>query len=203
MKRLLPLLFLLPAACLSIDLDELAKDPPEKLRYLLQVPVEDATTEVSHADATLVVEHVHATSPYNGRPFVYRTGENRFAADYYHEFLVSPGQQLTELTRHWLRARRVFADVVEPGSALVATRSLELDLVGLYGDYRGETVTAHLVARASLFARDSEGGTPRILTQKRYAISAPVADRTPDALAGGFSEVVRRFLDALAKDLAR
>jgi ABC-type uncharacterized transport system auxiliary subunit len=193
---------LLWGGCFDVALDDLAKEPPVKQRFLLGVE------SVAQAGATpaqapvLLVEQAHALSPFNGRPFVYRTGENAHETDFYHEFLIPPAEQLSQITRKWLRDHRVFPQVIESDSPLIADALLTLDLTDLRGDLRqAERPIARMAIRASLLTAGTAGAARKVLFQKDYAADANVQGTGPAALVRGWNAATTEILGKLSADL--
>lgn len=186
--------------CFSVDLAELSKDPPIKTRYLFDVaaPASGATTQ----DQVLLIEPVHAASPYNGRPLVYRTGEHAHEIDYYNEFLIAPGEQLTQILRQYLRGSGVFKMVIDPDSQAIADSWLSVDLLDLRGDYRDPTKPAAVIGlRASLLVAAADGRSREVKFKKDYAVSVPLSATTAADLVAGFSKGLSILLTELVKDL--
>lgn len=188
------------AGCFTVDL---AKEPPTKTRYLFDVAMPELVADPPKGlHPILLVEQVHALSPYNARPFVYRKGRDVYAPDFYHEFLVSPGLQLGQLTRSWLRAAGTFPNVIASDSALVADATLSLDLLDLHGDFREpQAPRAVLSVRAALLSRGTADVEPVAEHQKDYRQSIPITEASPQALIRGWSEALAQVLEDLAKDL--
>jgi ABC-type uncharacterized transport system auxiliary subunit len=197
------------AGCFSVDLEPLNKDAPVRSRYLLDVPGPDTPSAAAPVpDRVLLVEPVYAASPYDGRLLVYRTGPHRHEFDYYHEFLISPAEQLTQILRLYLGAAGVARRVVDSDSQAVADTLLSIDLRELRGDYRDPTQPAACVTlRAVLLGRDAAGELRAVRLAKDYAtrVALPVdaADHAADpaALVAGFSQALSALLAQLGADL--
>ena len=191
--------------CFSVALDDLAKDPPVKQRYLFDVVIPTNAGDPSRAQhPVLLVEQVHAASPYNGRPFVYRTGDNTHETDFFNEFLISAADQLSQITRRWLQDAGVFPVVVSLDSAITADLWLTIDITELRGDFRDlQQPSAVLAIRASLIDGVSNGGERQVRLQNNYAATVPIAGTDPDLLVAGWNEAIARVLSALSEDLER
>ncbi|MCA8955034.1 MAG: membrane integrity-associated transporter subunit PqiC [Planctomycetes bacterium] len=195
-----PLLALGLAGCFRVDLDDLAKEPPSKQRFMLDVKLPAEPTALSERQhPVLIVESVHAVAPYNGRPFVYRTGPSRYETDFYAEFLVDPGQQLTQLTRQWLQATQAFPVVVDSASGVVAQFALTMDLTELVGDFRDAGKPKAVVALRAVLTRVT--GERAIVWQKAYRVEKSIRDRDPTSLAAGWGDAVRDLLGQVAGDV--
>ncbi len=200
MRSLLALIPLLVCAgCFTVDLDELSKDPPVKQRFLLDVESEPQSTAKIGQRPVLLVEQAHALSPFNGRSFVYRTGHNARETDFYNEFLIPPAEQLSQITRKWLRDHQVFPQVIESDSVLIADALLTIDLTDLHGDLRvPDKPVARMAIRVSLV---TAGASRKVLFQKDYVASADVQGTQPEALVDGWNATTTEILGKLAADL--
>tara|TARA_R110002111_G_scaffold163143_3_gene229419 strand:- start:282 stop:980 length:699 start_codon:yes stop_codon:yes gene_type:complete len=193
-----------------VDLKDLSRDPPVKQRYLFDVPAAAAATDAAsiRADATgaplpvLLLEQARAASPFNGRPFIYRTNAAEHAADYYHEFLASPAEQITQITRRWLRSTQQFAHVIESDSPLLANQSLAMELTDLRGDYRDAAQPRAIVGvRVVLTSIADTGPTPEILLEKDYRAEIDMPEAKPSHLVAAWGAGIHQVLTELSSDL--
>lgn len=187
------------AGCFSVDLDDLAREPPAKTRYLLNVEPPQPTARASRFGA-LLVEQAYAAAPYNARPLVVRTGDTEHRTEYLHEFLVSPADQITEITRRWLRTAGPFQRVTHADSGTLADATLTIDLTEFRGDVRDEAQPRAVVAvRASLSRSENE--SEQTLLAKDYRASIPTADATAAALVDGLGQGLTKVLGSLTRDI--
>ena len=90
------LLGILASACGSFS-----KAPPEKMRFLLEAERKNAE---SPAEARkLELRPFHAAVPFSASNFVYRGEGGSYSSDFYTEFFVSPGINIANVCRQWLR----------------------------------------------------------------------------------------------------
>ena len=152
------------------------------------------------ANAILSLKTITVAPLFEGKPFVYRTGEQTWEQDPYAEFLIPPARMLTESVRTSLRRSGIFRDVVEPGALLGADRFAEIHVTELYGDFRPATEpTAFLNLRCTLIRA---GTKPEIQLQKEYVRRLPLPARTAPALATAWNDALTQILADLAADLA-
>jgi hypothetical protein len=196
-------LALLCSGCSLVDLNELAKEPPQKKRYILVVKMPGRGFAPVAEAPVLLVEEAHVLAPYNGRPFVTRVGGHEFVQDYYHEFLVSPGQMFSQITRTWLRTQGVFPQVVDTASPLAADAVLKIDLTKLLGDYSVEgKPVARVAIQASLLSSAGGEERPKIEFQKNYEAESRLPDQEPATLVVGWSLAIPEILGKLSADLS-
>ncbi len=100
----------------------------------------------------LGIRSLQVAAPFEGRSFVYRTGEFSYDRDPYAEFMVPPADELVAPMCDWMRGTGLFSAVEETGSALKANTLVEIHVTQLYGDFRpGESATAVLTMRFEFF----------------------------------------------------
>jgi ABC-type uncharacterized transport system auxiliary subunit len=172
---------------------------PVKSTYLMEVP-RPVVAGGGRESGTLRVQHVQVAAPFDGRGFVYRTGESNFEADFYHEFLVSPRALLTAQVRRWFEASGKFRAVVDSASKADASWNLEGNVTALYGDYR-DPATPKAVLEMQFLLLTDQRSAPQIVFQKAYQQAVPLEGRGPEELTGGWSRALGAILTALEADL--
>jgi hypothetical protein len=135
-----------------------------------------------------------------GTSFVYRTGDQTFESDFYNVFWTPPAAMVANTTGKWLRASGLFSAVVDAGSLTPRSYALEGAVAELYGDYRNPGKPA-AVMELRFALEDVQRNEPRILFQKDYSLSRPIATATPSALAAGWNQILGEILAALQTDL--
>lgn len=208
MKYRYPLLFVLSlAGCFSLDL---AQEPPSKQQYLLGAAPKPSSAESGPAAAeaaattdlgALQVNKAFVAAPFHEKSLVYRIGDNQYTTDYYHEFLVSPAQRITQLAVDFLRGSGA-SPRAHQDSTSAAERVLDLTVLELYGDYReAGRQQAVLRLRAVLSAPDPEDDSLRPLFEKDYDARVDTADRQASTLVAGMNRALEEVLGKLAADL--
>lgn len=170
-------------------------------QYVFQVK-RDLTASESPPDGTLEVRRLTIDAAFAGKNLVYRLKEFEYEADYYREFLVPPAVLITEQTREWLSASRVFAEVVPLGSRIPPTYTLEGNVTALYGDFRdGPESAAVLEIRYFLL----KNGDPQetILFAETYRAREPLPAKTPEALIESLNKALAGVLSRLETDIQR
>src|SRR5580658_2110250 len=102
----------------------------------LFAPPPPSTTNAAPSGRVLGIRSLQVAAPFEGRWFVYRTGESSYDSDPYAEFMVSPAEGLVAPICSWWREAGGFNSVVEPGSALKPDTMVEIHVGQLYGDFR-------------------------------------------------------------------
>ena len=170
--------------CLS-----LSKEAPIKRRYGLTA--RRSTLANDPIAAVLLVRDVAASSWYDGRGLVYRTGELTFDRDFYHEFFASPSTILSSEIRRWFQGSGLFKSVVTAGSYVDPDFFLEGEIVGLHGDY-SETVGRAVVALNLLFLRQGDG-RPELVFQREFRAEKLLVDDEVDTLVLGLQAALEEI----------
>ncbi len=180
------------------------REYPTKRQYV--VNVERGGAPRTPGNGVLRLRPVTATTQYDRKSLVYRTGELTYVDDFYNAFYVPPARMIAAVASEWLADSGLFAAVVDAGSIAQADYLLELELSALYVDRRDEKAHASVAGiKATLLAVGRS--SPHALFEKRYVASKPCSARNGDAydeawgaaLASGLAELE----DEIAKAVAR
>lgn len=200
MRRILPLLLLLLAACVRVP----TQDAPVKKYFLLEparpAASAPATSPTPVFDAALVVRDTRVAPPYGGRPLVYKTAANRFETDYYNLLLSPPDELLSQATRQWLGQAGVFPYVVLPGSDARRGYVLETLVTDLYADFAQDKALA--VVGLQAFLQREEPAGRKVVFHQDYRREVPLGDRTPEAVVAGYNQGLAEILTQLCADMA-
>jgi len=159
-----------------------------------------AATSDAKATGILLVSALRVSPRYESRSFVYRRSESNYESDFYNQFLVSPGAQLTEEVRRALGQAQVAQYVVGASSQSEPTHVLEGTVDALYGDFR-DLNAPRAVLEMEFFLSKESATRAEILTRKRYTKSVAVNGRSPEALVKGWNDGLSEILAALVADL--
>ena len=184
---------LLCAGCISRP--RLAKE-----FFALRPPPPRDTSLISSTNV-LAIKPVTVSPLFEGKSFVYRTGEHSFEQDAYADFLVSPSRALEIPIRAYLRQAGLFREVVEPGSALRPDHIAEFSFTELYGDFRQPEDTAAVMSVHFILIED--GVARSLVTQKnctrRVRLKARTAAALVDAWNQALDEIMGEIVDALKR----
>jgi len=107
---------------------------------------------------------------------------------------------LTRQFHDWLSKTGQFRFVLVGSNHIEPTHLLEGDVVEFYGDYRlAQSPKAIFGIELLLLDGLNEW---RVIFRRTYHKEVPLADRSPDALAGGLSQAVRLVLVDLEREIA-
>ncbi|MCD4688379.1 MAG: ABC-type transport auxiliary lipoprotein family protein [Desulfuromonadaceae bacterium] len=182
---ILPALFLL-TGCLRLE-----KPYPQKSAYRLEA-IPATTTQQPLSNRVLQIGKFDSAPAYRSKGFIYRTGEQTWQSDYYHEFFTPPTAMLTEQCRRWLQQTGLFGQINQGGYPL-ASDLLQGRIVALHGDYRpGRAPMAVLELQLTLI---NESRTPAHTDLNRlYRRSLPLVDREPATLVKAWNEALADIL---------
>jgi ABC-type uncharacterized transport system auxiliary subunit len=188
---LLPLAAALPGCTFT-------RPAPIKRTFLLDpaLPVPGPRTQ----PGMLRIGTITVAAPYRDRGFVYRTGELKVEADFYHEYFASPASMVSESVARAMASARVFERVVQAGAGIEgADYVLEGFVSALYADARTAPAEAEVAITWYVSRATYPGG---VVWSREYRERAPIDGTSADAVAGAMNAALARVLGALARDLA-
>jgi cholesterol transport system auxiliary component len=192
---------LLAVLLLATGCVQLNKAYPEKRFYSLAL-TRAGDQAASPSDKILRVRRFLVAPQFEGREFVYRTGDLQYESDYYNEWFVSPGALLTEQAYNWLAASGLFHAVLDGGSTIEESVVLEGYVTALYGDFR-DTAAPKAILEFRIHVIEADGRRPRLLFHQSYRQAATVVDESPGSLLKGWNSDLEQILSAVEEDLRR
>ena len=180
--------------CVSLE-----RSYPEKRYFVIEV--NEAKSANPGGEKVLLMSNLQISPRYADRGFIYRTSEAEYEADFYNQFLSSPAVMISEETRKSLAASSKFKFVVGPSSPLTADYSLEGSINSLYGDFRKPNAPS-AVLEIEFFLHNENSNNPGIVLQKRYMKSVPLKEKSPEALAKGWSEALESIVSTFVADVS-
>jgi uncharacterized lipoprotein YmbA len=131
--------------------------------------------------------------------FVYRTGERRFEADFYHHFSALPGVLVQEALVDWLGRSGLFAEVSQEGPLDSARWALEARVTALYADVR-DPAGPRAVVETEVFVLETGPAAREARLRERYRAEIP-SSAEPAALAEAWTRGLAQILGELEDDL--
>jgi ABC-type uncharacterized transport system auxiliary subunit len=169
--------------------------------YAFSIP---ADPPVTTTQTNLVALNRVSVSPlYQSRFFTYRTGETSYEQDPYAAFLVPPERALAEPIRNWIRTSGAFGRLVEPGSGLSPSLTIEVSVSQLYGDFRKASHPAATMEMRWLIYDVSDGSPGRIVLDKTYTRETPLAKKSPAAIMSAWDTDLHQILEQINSDYAQ
>jgi cholesterol transport system auxiliary component len=167
--------------------------------YVLDVK-RKAEAATSSNEVILDVRRFTIDSAFDSRGLVYRKGEFEYEADFYNEFLISPATMVTEKTRTWLSQSGLFARVLDRGSYIEPTHTLEGNITALYGDLRDKS-SRTAVMEVRVFLVVNKAPKESIIMGSTYKASSKLKDRSAEGLVEAFDYCLEKILTDLEKDV--
>jgi hypothetical protein len=156
-----------------------------------------AKTTKSDNKFILDVRRFTIDSAFESKGLVYRKGNFEYESDFYNEFLVSPAIMITEKTRNWLAASRIFERVLDKGSYIEPNHTLEGNITALYSDLREHKAIIEI--RIFLIANiDRKEST---ILARTYRTSRGLKSETTESLIEAFDICLKQILSDLEDDL--
>ncbi len=183
---------ILCAGCVSLE-----RSYPEKRYFVIQV--EEPKRAGADNGQILAVTNLHISPRYADRSFIYRTSAAEYEADFYNQFLSAPAILISEETRKALAASP-FKFIVAPSNPLTPNYVLEGSINALYGDFRNRNAPA-AVLEIEFFLHNENPAGAGVVLQKRYRKSIALKERSPQALARGWSDALEAIVADFIADL--
>ena len=159
-----------------------------------------AATNILTSNRVLGIRDLQIAVPFEGRSFVYRTGEFSYVRDPYAEFLESPAEELIAPVREWLRGNGDFSAVVETGSALKPDTLVEVSVSQLFGDFRQPERPAAILTMRFVFFDATNGVPVKAIFQQEYSRNIPLSTPTAATLMDGWERALSEILAQVSSD---
>jgi cholesterol transport system auxiliary component len=180
----------------------LSRSPMKEQTFAFSVPAAPTSSETA-SGRVLGIRTLQVTSPFDGRSFVYRTGEFSYERDAYAGFLGLPAEVLAGPVTELLRGDGCFSAVVKMGSAARPNTLIEININELYGDIR-KTDSPAAVLAMQVILTDAKNGLPgKVILQKDYSRRIPMKSTAPAALMAAWNEALVEIFADIASDFRR
>lgn len=166
-------------------------------------PTPAPASPVARGSRVLGIRTLQVAPPFDGRAFVYRTGEFSYERDPYARFMVPPAEGLISPICRWWREAGEFRDVAEAGSALKPDTLVEIHVAQLYGDFRPLKNSAAVLDIRVVFFDAANGVPGRVILRRECSRRVPLKARTASALMEAWNQALAQILDSTALELGR
>jgi hypothetical protein len=171
--------------------------------FLFDPPLAGLSTMTASGHRVLSIRSLQVAAPFDGRNFVYRTGDFSYDRDPYAKFMARPSDAMISPITTWWRASTTLSTIGESGSALKPNTLVEIQVSQLYGDLR-PSLPAQAVLTMRFVFFDATNGLPgKSFLEKEYAREIPLKSRTPAALVEGWNTALAQILGTAAEDVGR
>lgn len=170
-----------------------------KRYYVLDVKHKAETAKTDN-EIVLDVRRFTTDSAFDSKGLVYRKGEFEYEVDFYNEFLIAPATMVTEKARTWLSQSGLFARVLDKGSYIESTHTLEGNITTLYGDFRNSS-SPLAVMELRVFLIENRAPKESIILGKTYGSSFGLKSQDAEGLIEAFDSCLGQILTDLENDL--
>ncbi|MGE0821382.1 MAG: ABC-type transport auxiliary lipoprotein family protein [Candidatus Binatia bacterium] len=167
---------------------------PETRYYTLSLAIPESSTKAGKG--SLIVRSISVRHPYDQERIVYRSSAYTFDRYNAHRWASSPGEQVTEWTRRYLRHADVFAHVYPTTSG-----SADFFLDGVVRQFEEIDHEHQWEAALTIDMWLLRPGDATPTWFKTYSATRPAAKRNPEAVAEAMSHCLEDVLERLAADL--
>jgi ABC-type uncharacterized transport system auxiliary subunit len=182
---------LLVAGCLG-------QSQPEKTRYLLDI----TPTEIQDPGdrGSVQVSRMRVDRPFERKGLVYRVSEDRYTADFYHEFYSVPGDLIRTSLEQWFERSGTFTAVVGPTQGIRPDWRIEGFVHNLYADFSlPGWQTA--VLEIEFVVLDAQSPQLDVVLERSYRVLAALRDRKPASVAHGLRDAAKQAFAEFDIDL--
>jgi ABC-type uncharacterized transport system auxiliary subunit len=180
----------------------LSKSPMDVQTFAFSAPAAPAIGEAT-GGRVLGIKTLQVASPFDGRSFVYRTGEFSYERDAYAGFLGLPAEMLVAPVTELLSGDGCFSAVVKMGSVARPDTLMEININELYGDIRKPGSPSAVLAMQVILT-DAKNGLPgKVILQRNYSRQIPMKSTAPDALMAAWNQALVEILADVASDFRR
>ncbi|MGP8199970.1 MAG: ABC-type transport auxiliary lipoprotein family protein [Limisphaerales bacterium] len=180
----------------------LARPRLDKQSFIF-APPSPPVAKAASGSRVLAIRSLQVAAPFDGRSFVYRTGEYSYDRDPYAGFMTPPEEALVASIGSWFREAGGFSAVVEANSALKPNTLVEIQVAQLYGDFRPSQQPAAVLDMRFAFFDGSNGVPGMVILQREYSRGIPLKARTAAALIEGWNQALVQILDSVMLDFYR
>jgi ABC-type uncharacterized transport system auxiliary subunit len=169
--------------------------------FAFSVPADPPVTTTQTNLVSL--SRVSVSPLFQSRFLTYRTADTSYEQDPYAAFLVPPERALAEPIRQWIRTSGAFGRLVEPGSGLSPSLTIEVSVSQLYGDFRKASHPVAIMEMRWLIYEVSDGSPGRIVLDKVYTCEIPLTKKSPAAIMAAWDADLHQILGQITSDYGR
>jgi uncharacterized lipoprotein YmbA len=173
---------------------------PTKQRYVLDVSPARVSDPGVHG--VVQVNRVRVAPLFERKGLVYRTGDDRYESEFYHEFYSQPGELIRQSLGEWLVRSGVFSDVVSPTMRADPDWWLEGRVTKLYADVR-RADAPEAVLEIEWILLDARSMDFRTVFARSYSAVVALSDREPATVVDGLRRALVHSFERLNEDLAQ
>ena len=176
----------------------LGQSQPEKTRYLLGISPRQILDPGDRG--RVQVARMRVDRPFERKGLVYRVSEDRYVADFYHEFYSAPSEMIRTGLEKWFERSGLFTHVVGPTEVIHPDWRVEGFVYALYGDFSGSGRQTAVV-EIEFAVLDARSIQLDVAFTKSYQSIVALPDRKPASVAHGLRDGAAQVFQAFDQDL--
>lgn len=178
----------------------LGQPAPVKRRYVLDV--RPARVHDPGSRGVVQLNRVRVAPLFERKGLVYRTGDERYEADFYNEFYSPPGEMVREALEQWLMRSGVFSDVIQPSMRAEPDWWLDGRVDKIYADVRNPDAPEAVLETEWVLVNARARNLP-VVFEKSYSSVVALRDREPATVVEGLRRALVSTFEQLDGDLER
>ena len=188
------------ALCLGLFTTGCLTRPALKVQsFAFTIPESSATNTVAQGPV-LAIRTLTIASPFDGRAFVYRTGDFSYVRDPYAEFISPPAQLLAPQIGQLLVQTGHFSALVRPDGAVHPDQLAEISISQLYGDFRDHAHPRAVLTLQFTLLSAIHGMPDKVILQKTYTRTTDLNSASPTALIHAWNEDLTEITTEISTD---
>ncbi len=163
----------------------LKKEPVDKNYFDLAITLPVSSQDKMCNGERVLVKEFYINPAFDSHSFVYRLGKNKYAIDYYNEFVNSPARLITEKIEGSLYASNLFTCIQTNMKQNISFR-LSGKITRLYGDFQDPS-NPRAVIEISMILEKKDGPAFQAISSKTYLAEENISSNDPSQLVSGWN----------------
>ncbi|MDA3790833.1 MAG: hypothetical protein PF503_20355 [Desulfobacula sp.] len=163
----------------------LKKEPVNKSYFDLAITLPVSSQNKVCKSETLLVKEFYINPVFDSHSFVYRLGTNKYAIDYYNEFVSSPARLITQGIEGSLCASNLFTSIKTNKKQNISFR-LSGKITRLYGDFQ-DLSNFRAVIEIRITLEKGNGTAFQTISSKTYLAEEKILSNDPSKLVSGWN----------------
>ncbi len=173
--------------------------PPKEIKTYLLSPVPGDLASALEPSRCFSVRPCRAAPAFAEKMFVYRTGESEYTTDYYHQFLMTPAENIRQALTDWITAAGW--TLCTPETEAKDAYKIIPFLDEMYGDFREPNRSFAVIRmRLSLSITDPSCNCVNTLVNKPYFCRIGMTNATVRELIKAYSKGLEQIFADFQKD---
>ena len=176
----------------------LKKEPVNKSYFDLAITLPVSSQNKVCKSETLLVKEFYINPVFDSHSFVYRLGKNKYAIDYYNEFVSSPARLITQGIEESLCASNLFTSIQANKKQNIGFR-LSGKITRLYGDFQDPS-NPRAVIEISMILEKKHDTAFQTISSKTYLAEEKILSNDPSKLVSGWNAGLLKIVIGFISD---